>query len=115
MSKSDPKTRILRFIWGVIPWLMVGAIVVFIIHMTGRINEEKARLAEDKKAAMKKDVPAVRVITLTLVPARMEDKINLPAEVEPYEEVLVRTEVAGQVVDILATEGRRIKKGEPLL
>lgn len=102
-------------IWGFIPWLMVAAFVVFIIQTAGRINEEKTRLAERKKAAIKKETPAVRVITLTLRPARVTDKLDLPAEVEPYEEVMVKAEAAGQVVHILAEEGQKVKKGDALL
>jgi membrane fusion protein (multidrug efflux system) len=115
MKKSDFKTRIFRLIWGFIPWLMVAAFVVFIIQTAGRINEEKTRLAERKKAAIKKETPAVRVITLTLRPARVTDKLDLPAEVEPYEEVMVKAEAAGQVVHILAEEGQKVKKGDALL
>ena len=115
MKKSDFKTRILRLVWGFIPWLIVAAFVVFIFQMAGRINEEKTRLAERKKAAMKKEAPAVRVITLTLLPATVKDKLDLPAEVEPYEEVMVKAEAAGQVVRILAEEGQKVKKGDALL
>lgn len=115
MKKSNVKTRTLRLVWGSVPWLMVAAMAVFIIYMAGRINEEKARLVEAKKAAMKKEVPAVKVITLTLKPSRLEDKIDLPAQVEPEEEVLVKAEVPGQVVRILAKEGQRLQKGQVLV
>jgi len=115
MSKSNAKSKILRFIWGTIPWLMVALIVVFIVNMGGRIKEKKARLEEAKKAAMKKDVPAIRVITLTLKSGRLEDKINLPAEVEPYRDVWVKAEVPGQVVKVLVEEGQTVKKGQVLM
>jgi membrane fusion protein (multidrug efflux system) len=115
MKKSDPKTKILRFIWGVFPWLMVALIVVFIVNMGGRIKEKKTRLEEAKKAAMKKEVPVVRVITLTLKPRRLVDKINLPAQVEPSEEVWVKSEVPGQVVKVLVKEGQRVKRGQVLV
>lgn len=115
MKNSNVKTRLLRFIWGVIPWLMVALIVVFILNMGSRIQEKKARLQEAKKAAMKKEVPAVRVITLTLKPRRLVDKINLPAQMEPSKEVLVKAEVSGQVVKVLVEEGQRIKKGQVII
>jgi len=115
MKKSDAKTKILRFIWGVFPWLMVALIVVFIVNMGGRIKEKKTCLEEAKKAAMKKEVPVVRVITLTLKPRRLVDKINLPAQVEPSEEVWVKSEVPGQVVKVLVKEGQRVKRGQVLV
>ncbi|UCF84089.1 MAG: efflux RND transporter periplasmic adaptor subunit [Desulfobacteraceae bacterium] len=115
MDKSDSKTKILRFLWGVFPWLVVGLILGFIVIVGGRIIEEQGRLAEAKKAAMKTEVPAVRVITLTLKPERLEDMISLPAEVEPYEDLWVKAEVKGQVVSIPVKEGQRVKKGQLLV
>ena len=115
MNKSDSKKKILRFLWGIFPWLMVGLIVGVIVILGGRIIEEQGRLAEAKKAAMKKEVPAVRVITLTLKPERLEDKINLPADIEPFEDLWVKAEVRGQVVSIPVKEGRRVKKGQLLV
>ena len=115
MSKSNTKGKILRFIWGIIPWLMVGLIVVFIVNMGGRIKEKQTRLEEAKKAAIKKQVPAVRVITLTLKPRQLEDKINLPAQVEPYRDVWVKAEVPGQVVKVFVEEGQTVKKGQVLV
>ena len=115
MEKSDSKTKILRFLWGIFPWLLVGLIMAFIVIMGGRIIEEQGRLAEAKKAAIKKEVPAVRVITLTLKPERVEDKISLPAEVEPYEDLWVKAEVRGQVKSIPVKEGQRVKSGQILV
>ena len=115
MNKSDSKTKVLRFLWGIFPWLMVCLIVGLIVILGGRIIEEQGRLAEAKKAAMKKEVPAVRVITLTLKPERLEDKISLPADIEPFEDLWVKAEVRGQVVSIPVKEGQRIKKGQFLV
>ncbi|MCG2778065.1 MAG: efflux RND transporter periplasmic adaptor subunit [Desulfobacterales bacterium] len=115
MDKSDSKTKILRFLWGIFPWIMVGLILGLIVILGGRIIEEQGRLAEAKKAAMKKEVPAVRVITLTLKPERLEDKISLPAEIEPLEDLWVKAEVRGQVVSIPAKEGLLVKKGQLLV
>ena len=115
MKNTKGKIYLLRFIWGVIPWLMVALIVVFIVIMGNRIKEKKAYLEEKKRTAIKKEVPAVRVITLTLTPRRLVDKINLPAQIEPYEEVWVKTEVPGQVVEILVKEGQKVNKGQVLV
>lgn len=115
MKRFRAKTRILRFFWGSFPWLVVALTVVFIVNMGGRIKEKRARLEESKKAAMNQEVPAVRVITLTLKPRRLVEKINLPAQVEPYEEVWVKAEVSGQVVKVLVKEGQRVQKGQFLV
>lgn len=115
MNRSDSKTRILRFLWGIIPWLIIALILAFLGIMWGRIKEKQDLLAEAKKAAMKKEVQPVRVITLTLNPRRLEDKINLPAEVEPYEDLWIKAEVRGQVVKILVAEGQTIQEGQILI
>jgi membrane fusion protein (multidrug efflux system) len=115
MNKTDRKTRILRFIWGIIPWMMVALFVVFIVIMGSQIMHEKVRLEEAKKAAVKKGIEQVQVITLTLKPRRLEDKINLPAMVEPYEDVWVKAEVPGQVVKVLMQEGDTVEKGQVLI
>lgn len=115
MSPSPAKTRFLRFIWHLIPWLVVALIAAFAFNMVGRIQEERTRLAEEKKAALTAEVPAVRVITLTLEPRRLVDKINLPAEVEPRDDLWVRAEVAGQVVKVLVKAGQTVKKGGVLV
>jgi RND family efflux transporter MFP subunit len=115
MNKRDWKTRILRFIWAIIPWMMVALIVVFIVIMGIRIMDEKARLEEAKKAAMKKEVEPVSVITLSLKPRRLEDKINLPAQVEPYEDLWVKAEVPGQVIKVLVQEGQTVTNGQVIV
>ena len=115
MIESNFKGKGLRFVWGAAPWVFVICLGVFVGIMFFRAGEEKARLEEAKKAAMKKEIPPAKVITLTLQPQRLEDKINLPAEVEAAEEVLVKAELSGQVVRILAEEGQKVTKGEVLM
>jgi membrane fusion protein (multidrug efflux system) len=115
MKSANGKTRVLRFFWGLIPWLMVLLILGFIVVMGVRIREKRALFGEAKKAAMKKEVEPVQIITLTLKPGRLLDKIDLPAQVEPYENLWVKAEVAGQVVKVLVEEGQPIEKGQVLL
>lgn len=115
MKESNFKGKGLRFVWGAVPWVFVICLGVFVGIMFFRAGEEKARLEEAKKAAMKKEIPPVKVITLTLQPQRLEDKINLPAEVEAAEEVLVKAELSGQVVRILVDEGQKVTKGQVLI
>ena len=66
MKASKRKHKFLRLIWGIFPWLVVVAIIVVIVVLGGRIKEKKAQLEAAKKASIKTEVPAVRVITLTL-------------------------------------------------
>ena len=115
MKSAQLKIKFLHLIWSIIPWLIVALIVAFLVTMVGRIKGKKADLEEVKKAAIKQQVPAVRIITLTLTPRRLVDKINLPAQIDPYEEVWVKAEVPGQVIEVLAKEGQMVQKGQVLM
>ena len=115
MKSTKLKIKLLRFVWSAIPWLIVALIVAFVVTMGSRIKEKKAHLEEAKKAAIKQEVPAVRIITLTLTPRRLVDKINLPAQIDPYEELWVKAEVPGQVIEVLVKEGQMVKKGQILM
>jgi membrane fusion protein (multidrug efflux system) len=115
MEEYNAKGRFLRFVWGLIPWMMVALIVVFIVNMGGRIMKKKAHLEEVKKASIKQEMPAVRIITLTLTPRRLIDKINLPAQIVADEDVWVKAEVPGQVVSVLAKEGQMVEKGQVIM
>jgi len=115
MKSTKVKIKLLQFVWSATPWLIVALIVAFVITMGSRIKEKKAHLEEAKKAAIKQEVPAVRIITLTLTPRRLVDKINLPAQIDPYEEVWVKAEVPGQVIEVLVKEGQMVKKGQVLM
>ncbi|MBW2029313.1 MAG: efflux RND transporter periplasmic adaptor subunit [Deltaproteobacteria bacterium] len=114
MNESKEKNRFLRFIWGTIPWLVVALIVVFVVDLGGRIGKEKARIEAEKKAAIKKAPPPVKVITLTLSPRELRDQITLPAEVEPYENLWVEAELPGQIIEVLVKEGQMVRKGQVL-
>jgi membrane fusion protein (multidrug efflux system) len=94
---------------------MVVGIVGFIVVMVKYLVIESGRLAEAKNAAMKKESPAIRVITLTMTSHRLEDKISLPGEVKPYEDLWVKAEVKGQVVKVHVNEGQHVKKGQILV
>ena len=114
---SEPKKGkiLLRIIWGLFPWLIVAVIVLFISNQLGQIKEKKTLIEEERKAAIKEEVQAVRVITLTLESKRLEDKIDLPAEIEPFEDLMVKSEVPGQVVNVLVREGEKVQAGQILV
>lgn len=115
MNQTGLKIRLLRLVWGIIPWLMVALLVGIIFTAYDRIKEKRAELERSKQAAITKKISAVKVITLTLVPRKLEDKINLPGYIEPYENLWVKAEVPGQVVRVVAKEGQTAKKGQILL
>jgi len=114
MNKTTGKSKFLRLLWGVFPWAVVLCVVVFILSLSQDIQGERSRLEKAKQEAINKDIPSVRVITLTAIPRRLEDKIKLPGFVEPAEDLLVKAEVSGQVVKILVEEGTQLTRGQVL-
>jgi len=114
MVASKSKTKVLRFVWGLIPWLVVGLVVLVVVALAGRISQERQNIEQAKKSVLKEGPPPTKVITLELMPRLFKDKINLPAEVQPMEDLEVKTEVAGQVVKVLVEEGQVVKKGQVL-
>jgi len=114
MNKTTGKSKFLRLLWGVFPWAVVLCVVVFILSLYQDIQGERSRLEKAKQEAINKDIPSVRVITLTAIPRRLEDKIKLPGFVEPAEDLLVKAEVSGQVVKILVEEGTQLTRGQVL-
>jgi membrane fusion protein (multidrug efflux system) len=115
MTSSGLKTKLLHLVWSIFPWLLVAGIVAFLFFLGERIQHEKVRLEKAKQAAIKIDTVPVSVITLTLAPMRLEDKINLPGYVDPYEDLWVKAEVGGQIVNIPVKEGQTVKKGQILV
>ena len=67
-EKRNLKTRLLVAVWAVFPWLLVCLILVFLVTMGRQIVREQIRLAEAKKEAAHKIVPAVSVVTLIVEP-----------------------------------------------
>jgi membrane fusion protein, multidrug efflux system len=111
--ESTTKTRVLKFIWGAFPWILV---LVLILALGGVFSGTKAkakRLEAEKKAAVKQE-PSVQVVTLTLAPRQLEEKLNLPAAVESFENLWVKSEAAGQVINISVKEGQMVQKGQVL-
>ncbi len=95
--------------------MMVAVILGFIVVMGKYLVVESGRLAEAKNAAMKKETPGIRVITLTMTSRRLEDRISLPGEVKPFEDLWIKAEVKGQVVKVPVDEGQHVKKGQMLV
>ncbi len=115
MKMEEKEMKILKSLWGSFPWFVVLLLVAFLVIMGFILLEKKTHLEEARKAAMKEQVPPVRVITLTLEPDVLADKINLPATVESFENLWVNTEVSGQVIRVPVKEGQTIEKGQVLV
>jgi membrane fusion protein (multidrug efflux system) len=112
--KTDKKTRILRYIWTTFPWFIVIIFVLSLLILAGKIIEKIERVKAEKRAATRQEV-SVQVITLTVKPAQLEERLNLPATVESFENLWVKSEASGQVTNILVQEGQIVQKGQILM
>jgi membrane fusion protein, multidrug efflux system len=112
--ESDMKTRVLRFIWGFFPWFIVIVLVVSLFTLMGNIKKKSAQLTEENKNAAKEEV-SVQVVTLTVGTSVLEERLNLPAAVESFEDLWVKSEASGQVTKILVKEGEMVQKGQVLI
>jgi len=112
MKPANLKAKLLRLIWGLFPWVILFGIVFLIFSLYQDIAAKRSDLETAKKEAIKQDIPSTRVMTLKVLPRRLEDTIRLPGYVEPAEDLWVASEVPGLVVQILVKEGERVKQGQ---
>jgi membrane fusion protein (multidrug efflux system) len=114
MNQKSVRSKIIRWVWEFFPWAIVLCIILFIFSLYQQLQEERSGIEKSKQEAIKKDTPPVRVITLSVLPKHLEDKIKLPGYVEAAEDLRVKTEISGQIVRILAEEGQQIKPGQEI-
>ncbi len=112
MANKKAGNRFLKFIWRLIPWIAVALLVVMVALLMGRIQDKSAQQKKAKMEAVKATRPPTRVIALRLQPRLLKDAINLPAEVQPMEDLMVRAEVGGRVMDCPVEEGQAVKEGQ---
>lgn len=112
--KPDKKAMLLRYIWTTFPWFIVIILILSLLILTGYIIKKIERLKEERKAATRQEV-SVQVVTLTLKPVQLEERLNLPATVESFENLWVKSEASGQVIKILVQEGQIVRKGQVLV
>lgn len=113
--ESNAKIKILRSIWGFFPWLLVIVLLILAANIGFMLVTKKQRIEDEKRNAIKGETAAVKVITMLIEQRQLKDKINLPAFIESFENLWVKSEVSGQIVDILVREGQLVKKGEVLV
>ncbi len=112
--KSDKKAILLRYIWTMFPWFIVIILVLSLLILIGGILKKVKRLEAQRKAATRQEV-SVQVVTLTVKPVQLEERLNLPATVESFENLWVKSEASGQVIKILVQEGQMVQKGQVLV
>ena len=111
-DKEPVQKGVLRFIWSLIPLVLLLAIIIFLVMMCGA---KKEAIDKARAGALKAEDPGVNVVTLKLDPRPFQDKMILPGKIEPYVQIEVVSEVQGQVVSREKKEGEKVNQGDLIL
>jgi membrane fusion protein (multidrug efflux system) len=83
-----------------------------IVGLSGTIKAEKERMVAEKMAAGPNERLPANVVLLDVVPTTIQDRINLPGVIEPWEELTVLSKIHGAVIKVEVSEGETISKGQ---
>lgn len=107
--------RFLRFLWGVLPLVLVIILAAAIIIPLGAQIDKKKTALKEKLDAQKAQAKALtNVVTLEMIPELIQDKISLPGVAKPWVSLNVVAEVQGKIIEKKVFEGRYVKKGDIL-
>jgi multidrug efflux pump subunit AcrA (membrane-fusion protein) len=103
LIKKMPSAFTLLFI------LVLGGAIV---GLSGTIKAEKERLTEEKIAAVAKERVPANVVLLDIAPTTIQDRINLPGVIEPWERLTVLSRISGTVINVEVNEVDNVTKGQ---
>jgi membrane fusion protein (multidrug efflux system) len=109
---NTPRGRIVFFIWNNLPRFVLLAMIIFIFILMGAIRDKSTLIAANKAAEGSREKPPVNVVTLTLSPTTITDRINLPGVVEPWTRLSLMAKLNGSITKVLVQEGDHVKKGD---
>jgi len=110
-ENSKTRTGLMVRLWGMLPGMVVVAMLVMIILLGATCSDKKDRLAEASSGGAETQ-DLVNVVALALNPTTIRDRISLPAVVEPWLELAVMAEVRGKIVQKAVEEGARVQEGD---
>jgi membrane fusion protein, multidrug efflux system len=116
-SPRPPKTvraKVVYFLWNNIPRFILFAMIGLILFLIGVIKNERGQLTAEKAAAISIEKPAVNVVSLTLVPATIHDRINLSGSIEPWTRLELLAKIRGTVTEVFCKEGDRVQQGDTI-
>ncbi len=109
------RAKVVFFIWNNLPRFLLLAVVVLIIILAGAIKKESASIASVKAAGGKQERPPVNTVTLALKPETINDRINLPGNIEPWTTLALLSKLNGTIDEVLVREGQKVKKGDVIV
>ncbi len=112
METETSRNKLIRRVWGMLPALFLTLLIVLVVVLFARIKSESERIKAENLAALHKSRPPVNVVVLDVTSMPISDRLNLPAQVEPWVELSLLAEVPGKVVEMAVKEGDYVKKGD---
>jgi membrane fusion protein (multidrug efflux system) len=92
--------------------LFLLVLIGTIVGLSGTIKAEKERMAAEKMETVAKERMPVNVVLLDVAPTTIEDRINLPGVIEPWEKLSVLSKIHGTVLKVEVSEGETVTKGQ---
>jgi membrane fusion protein (multidrug efflux system) len=106
------KKLFLRRMPSALTLLFLLILVGTIMGLSGTIKAEKERLTVEKMEAVATERAPVNVVLLDVVPTTIQDRINLPGVIEPWEKLRVLAKIQGSVMKVEVSEGETVSKGQ---
>ena len=107
MKQKGPVT-LKRFL----PLIMLLVLIIVVIGMGAKVKDKQASLLEEKSNAVIQERPPVNVVEQELIPKMLRERLNLPGIVEPWENLVILSEVRGKIEEVLVEEGHHVKEGD---
>jgi len=111
-NSGKVKQKLLKRIWGSLPFLFFILLLFVIAGLFGQINSKKQEIGAERSAKQKELRPEINVVTLKLVPSTIKEQISMPGIVKPWIDLTVASEVRGKVVQKVVKEGIPVQQGD---
>jgi len=109
---AKPKNLIMHKLPTVLTLLFLLVLIGTIMGLSGTIKAEKERMTAEKMAAGPKERVPANVVLLDVAPTTIQDRINLPGVIEPWEDLTVLSKIHGTVIKVEVSEGDTVTKGQ---
>jgi RND family efflux transporter MFP subunit len=115
LKRPTFRRRLLRLAWHFLPLIAVLILIVLVIlPLLQKIDAKKADLREQQAMAGQAEQVLTNVVTLTMTPGPVQEKISLPGVVKPWITLNVVAEVKGKIISKNISKGAQVKKGDVL-
>ncbi len=108
----EKKDGLIFFFWKNMPRFILVFLLLTIIVLTFMVSAKSGRLLAAKESAIAKERPPVNIVTLTVQPKKIQDRINLPGSIEAWTDLTLLAKIDGTIEELMVREGDRIKKGD---